>query len=163
MVQKINNPQTKRKSSLPILREVEITYSAPKLEAPVRITTSRQAYEILYPLFQKTGKMELKEMFYVLLLNRANYVLGYSCIGIGSNAGVLINIIELYQLVIKTNSTGIILCHNHPSNSLKASEPDILLTKKVKAGCQLFDFVLLDHIIITAQSGYTSLTDEGLF
>ena len=43
---------------------------------------------------------------------------------------------------------GFILAHNHPGNSLVASEPDIRLTERVKEAATLMDIKLFDHIIV---------------
>jgi len=54
-----------------------------------------------------------------------------------------------------------ILAHNHPSGNLKPSQADRNLTKKLKAGAELLDIVLLDHLILTEEN-YFSFADEGL-
>lgn len=161
MVQKINNPQARksRKSSRPILHEVEIIYNSPRFEEPIQVKTSLDGYNLLMQSFDKR-KIDFKEMFYVVLLNNANYCLGYSHISTGSTSGTVVNIKEIFQLAIKTNASAIILAHNHPSGSLKPSEADLRLTRKIKDGCELLDMKLLDHLIITSLS-YYSFTDNG--
>lgn len=66
----------------------------------------------------------------------------------------------LLKKALELNSTGLILCHNHPSGTLRASEADCKLTEKVKVAAKLMDIQLLDHIIVTDQS-YFSFADEG--
>jgi len=107
-------------------------------------------------------KIGFKEMFYVHLLNHANYCLGVSQIGLGSTSGVVVNYKEIFQLAIKTNATGIILSHNHPSGNCKPSDADISITQKLKVASEYMDLKLLDHLILTSE-GYLSLADEGLF
>jgi len=55
----------------------------------------------------------------------------------------------------------IILCHNHPSGSLKPSRADEELTKKIEEAAGYFDIKVLDHIIVS-EEGYYSFADEGL-
>ena len=107
-----------------------------------------------------TRKIDYKEMFYVVLLNRANYCLGYSHISTGSTSGTVVNIKEVFQLALKTNASSIILAHNHPSGNMTPSNADINLTQKIKNGCELFDIQLLDHLIISSLN-YYSFADNG--
>ena len=55
-----------------------------------------------------------------------------------------------------------ILCHNHPSGKLQASEPDKQITQKLKTAGATLDVQILDHVIVTEQ-GYFSFQDEGIF
>lgn len=150
----------KRRRSFPMLSEVDIVYRRSKHIRTVRITTSKDAYELLIQLFDPR-KIDYKEMFCVILLNAANICLGYSQIGVGATSGVAVNVREIFHLTLKTNASAVIIAHNHPSGSLKVSEADILLTKKIIQGCCLFDVRLLDHIVLSSD-GYCSLADEGL-
>ena len=150
----------KGKRTLPILHEVEIIYTAPILTDPVLITRSIHCYEILEKVIDKR-KLDYKEMFFVLLLNRANYCIGYSVIGVGSTSGVVVNRKEIFQLALITNASGIVVAHNHPSGNLKPSEQDIQITRTLKAGCDLLEMKLLDHLIISSK-GYYSMSDDGV-
>lgn len=160
--------QTKRQTqttvdtskSLPLLKEVEVIYSSPKIAEPVQIGSSMDSYKVLEEIYD-VRKIDYKEMFYVLLLNYSNYCIGASQIGTGSTAGVAVNIKEIFQLALKTNASKIIVSHNHPSGSLIASNADISITKKIKSGCETLDIELVDHIIITS-TRYLSFADEGL-
>lgn len=147
-------------NSLTKAREVEIIYISPVRKHRINILTSRDAYDVFCRVFDGR-KIDLKEMFYVLLLNRANICLGYSQIGVGNIAGVCVNKIEIFQLAILSNASNIILCHNHPSGNLQPSEADKKLTKEVLSGCKIFDIKFLDHLIISSE-GFTSMADECL-
>ena len=54
-----------------------------------------------------------------------------------------------------------ILVHNHPSGSLRPSESDILLTRKVKEVFESLEIRLLDHLIIS-EKGYFSFLEGGI-
>jgi DNA repair protein RadC len=58
-------------------------------------------------------------------------------------------------------AAGIIIFHNHPSGNLQPSKVDIRFTERLKAGCDVMDIKLMDHLII-AENGYYSFADEGL-
>ena len=96
-----------------------------------------------------------------MLLNRANRVLGLIDISLGGTAGTIADPKVIFAAAIKSNACGIILVHNHPSGNLKPSQQDLDLTRKIKAGGQLLDIVVMDHMIITSE-GFFSFADEGL-
>ena len=112
-------------------------------------------------LFRKlwSSQMEIKEEFYVLLLDRANHVLGYHVLSQGGTAATVVDPKILFALAVESLASSIIIAHNHPSGSLKPSQQDIRLTNKVKNAGNTLDINLLDHIIITKE-GYYSFADE---
>jgi len=106
--------------------------------------------------------MELVEEFNVLFLNRANYVKGLLRLSRGGLTGTVADPRILFATALKGLAVGIIAGHNHPSGSCKPSTQDIELTKKLKEIGKLHDIQLIDHIILTPQSGFYSFADEGL-
>ncbi len=147
--------------SLFAVTEVELIYknkTSPKER--VRISHSAQAYDILLNTWD-FNKIELVEQFYIILLERNNAVLGVSNISTGGISACLVDPKILFATALKAKASGIILAHNHPSGNLKPSHADEKLTQKIKAGAELLDISVLDHMIISPQ-GYLSFADEGL-
>ena len=141
--------------------EVELSYkSRVKASERPRITQSKDAAELLANLWNK-DKIEFVEEFKVLLLNRANRVLGMVEISSGGVTGTVADPKLILVAAIKGNACGIIISHNHPSGNLKPSRADEELTQKIKLAAQYLDIKLLDHVIITSE-GYLSFADEGL-
>jgi DNA repair protein RadC len=138
------------------IAEVQITY-APTKRKRVQIISSKDAEKCFRGFWNE--HISYKESMYILLLNRANYVLGYHLLSVGGTVGTVADVRVILQLLIKSNAHGFILAHNHPSGNTKPSEADIKLTNKVKEAAELFDVQLLDHLIITAAAFY-SMTDE---
>ena len=101
------------------------------------------------------------EQFKVLLLNRANKVLGIFEVSSGGSTGTVADPKLIFAAAIKANACGIILAHNHPSGNLQPSQADIDLTKRMKEGGRLLEIQVLDHIIVTTE-GYYSFADEGI-
>tara|TARA_B110000196_G_C21064936_1_gene624348 strand:- start:211 stop:897 length:687 start_codon:yes stop_codon:yes gene_type:complete len=128
-------------------------------EAEVRadVSSSKDAYDLMKPLLED---LEV-EQFWVLYLNNANKVLDKFRISQGGMTATIVDVRVLLKKALELNSTGIIVCHNHPSGTLRASEADCKLTEKVKVSAKLMDIQLLDHIIVTDQS-YFSFADEGM-
>jgi DNA repair protein RadC len=55
----------------------------------------------------------------------------------------------------------LIVCHNHPSGILQASDADKQITRKLKEAGKMLDVNVLDHLIVT-NNGYLSFADEGI-
>ena len=95
-------------------------------------------------------------------MNRVNSLIAYLKLSSGGINLTVIDVRIVAQVALKANATSLILCHNHPSGSVKPSSRDIEITKKIKEGLQLLDIELIDHIIY-CENTYYSLKDEGNF
>jgi DNA repair protein RadC len=123
-----------------------------------KITNSSSAYEILRDIWN--DQVELYESFYILLLNRANKVLGYRLISMGGVSGTVVDPKAIFQAALLANASNVILAHNHPSGTLTPSEADERITKKLKAAGELLEIHVLDHLII-GDDQFFSFADEG--
>ncbi|HMO39481.1 MAG TPA: DNA repair protein RadC [Saprospiraceae bacterium] len=122
-----------------------------------QIGGSRDAWQLIAPLL-----MDLPhEEFWILLLNRANRVIGREQISLGGVAGTVVDAKIVFRKAIEGMASSLILVHNHPSGNLQPSQQDIDLTRKLKKAGATLDIAVLDHLII-ADSGYLSFADEGL-
>lgn len=141
--------------------EVELIYKS-KVKASERpmIKTSKDAAELLTNLWNE-NKIDFIEQFKVLLLNRANRVLGIIDISSGGVTGTVADPRLIFVAALKANAVGIIISHNHPSSNLKPSRADEELTQKIKNAGKFLDISLLDHVIVSSE-GYFSFADEGL-
>lgn len=142
-----------------VIAEIQVSYNT-NSRVKQKITSSASAYEILKANWNE-GRLELQEEFKVLLLNRANDVLGIYNMSMGSVSGTVVDIRLLIAVALKCNASGILICHNHPSGNLNPSEADIVITKKIKQASELFDIRMIDHIIIT-HLGYYSFLERGV-
>jgi DNA repair protein RadC len=101
------------------------------------------------------------EVFAVLFLNRANKINHFEIISEGGITGTVADPRIILKKALEENAVSIILCHNHPSGSLKPSRADEELTLKIKEAAKYFDITVLDHLIVS-DAGYYSFADEGL-
>lgn len=102
-----------------------------------------------------------REVFGVFFLNRANKLNHFEIISEGGITGTVADPRIILKKALEENAVSIILCHNHPSGSLKPSRADEELTSKIKEAAKYLDISVLDHIIVS-DSGYFSFADEGL-
>ena len=140
------------------IAEVAISYSTNvKPGDRVKITSSLAAFEVFaagWPSY------EHREYFYIILMNRANKVLGVSQISVGGISGTVVDPKLVFQAALKANASSIILGHNHPSGELIPSDADNALTRKLADVGTLLDLPVLDHLIMNGET-YYSYKDEG--
>jgi DNA repair protein RadC len=141
--------------------EIEISYHPNiKPSQRPRVTSSKEVDQILRSTWN-TDTMELLESFKVVMLNRANRVLGVFELSQGGIAGTVADPKLIFASALKAAASSIIVAHNHPSGNLSPSQEDIQLTKKLVAAGKLLDLQVVDHVIISSE-GYNSMADEGL-
>lgn len=147
---------------LPIITEVELIYKCKVKQTTLPlIAKSEDAVKIFRKLWN-IEQIEHREESRLLLLNRANRVLGTILISQGGIAGTVIDPKFVFQAALKANASAIMLCHNHPSGNLTPSKSDIRLTKQIRECGKYLELPLLDHIIITADN-YYSMADNRDF
>ena len=101
------------------------------------------------------------EVFAVLFLNRANKINHFQIVSEGGITGTVADPRIILKKALEEDAVSIILCHNHPSGSLKPSGADQELKKKIKEAAKFFDIKVLDHLIVS-DAGYYSFADEGI-
>ncbi len=144
-----------------IIAEMKVSYIAKqKISERPQITSSADSYKVLQQCFS-ADTINYSEEFILLLLNKANRLIGWVKISAGGIAGTVCDQRIIFAIALQTGATSIILAHNHPSGSLRPSEPDIALTKKIKEGGEILDIQLLDHLILTDDNFY-SFADDGI-
>jgi DNA repair protein RadC len=94
-------------------------------------------------------------------LNRANKINDFKIISEGGITGTVADPRIILKKALEQDAVSIILCHNHPSGSLKPSRADEELTFKIKEAAKYFDIKVLDHLIV-GDDGYYSFADEGI-
>lgn len=123
----------------------------------LKILSARDAFEILLPVFADLNHEE----FWIVMLNRANCLIGKSLISKGGQAGTVADPKIIFKTALEHNAANIILAHNHPSGNLRPSQQDISITKKMVEAGKTLDLYVVDHLIIANKLFY-SFGDEGL-
>ncbi len=122
-----------------------------------QISGSSDAWNVIAPVLMDLNHEE----FWIILLNRANRVIGKEQISSGGIAGTVVDGKIIFRRALeKGPACSIILVHNHPSGNIKPSQADIDITKKLKKAGETLDVNVLDHLIIAGQS-YYSFADDG--
>ena len=123
----------------------------------IPVKSSETVYKLFHPLM---GDLEHEE-FWLLMLNRANRVLGRFKVSQGGLSGTVIDTRIILKKALDNLASSIIVCHNHPSGNKQPSDADLKITEKLKKAAEMLEIKLLDHVII-ADKSYFSFADEGL-
>jgi len=100
------------------------------------------------------------EEFWVILLNRANVVVGKYFLSKGGQAGTVVDPKMVFKIALEHGAASVVLVHNHPSGSLKPSNADVSITKKMMELGKMMEIAVHDHLIIYNDT-FLSLADEG--
>lgn len=122
-----------------------------------KITSSRSVFEVMQSIL---GELPHEE-FWILYLNNSNKILQKNQLSKGGITGTLVDVRLVLKNALEVGATALILCHNHPSGTLKPSQADRDITQKLKTAAQSLDIKVLDHLIIT-EKAYFSFADEDL-
>ncbi|MFZ4436453.1 MAG: RadC family protein [Flavobacterium psychrophilum] len=123
----------------------------------VHVRSSQQVFELMQPLL---GILPHEE-FWIIYLNNSNKVIHKAQLSKGGITGTVVDVRLVYKRALELGAVQLVLCHNHPSGTLKPSDADIQLTKKLKQAGSLLDVKVLDHLIVT-EANYFSFADAGI-
>ena len=124
-----------------------------------KITSAKETVEILKK-FLTPAKIQTQEYALAIFVNNNNNVLAVYQFGMGGFTATVMDKRLLMAAALKLGATAMILCHNHPSGSLRPSAADLSITKDIKKLAQIHDINILDHIIVT-KDGYYSFAENG--
>ncbi len=120
-----------------------------------RILNADDIYNKLKEYTTKT-----QEYFLTITLDGASHIINKRVIFIGTLNQSLVHPREVFADAIADRAAGIIIAHNHPSQTPTPSQADINITNRLKEVGTLVGIELLDHIILTKNS-YFSFNEEG--
>lgn len=143
------------------LREFLNAYqSLRKMEWEERIVLSGSEYSKEYFISQLAYYRE-REMILCAYLDSSCGVISCEKIAEGTVDRTPIFSRELLKRVLQLDAVAVILAHNHPGNSLKASKDDIILTKQLRDALGALGIKMFDHIIVGADQAI-SMCQEGI-
>lgn len=128
-----------------------------RVESGGHIHSSTDVLEIM----QKRISHLRHEEFWAIFLNQAARILHTEQIGKGGLTSTTVDVRLIAQKALLFEATAIIVCHNHPSGSVKPSQADIKLTRDIQKALEFLNISLLDHIILYKNSHFSFL-DNGI-
>jgi len=124
-----------------------------------KIQTSATSVKVFKKYIGK-NLIQTQEHFSIMFLNNANKCIGVYMMSSGGYTAVVADVRIILGAALRLASTGIILCHNHPSGNLQPSQADLNFTQKIKIAAEQMDIRVIDHIIVT-DNGYYSFMENG--
>ncbi len=135
----------------------------------VRRVQSRKVTE--RPLFKRSADVAAhylplmrdlrKEVFKVVLLNRANRFIKEVSISEGTLDASIVHPRDVFREALLEPAAGIILIHNHPSGNPSPSDEDLRVTRQLVEAGRLLGIKVYDHMILAGET-YVSFADQGL-
>lgn len=147
--------------------EREITWKKTrhhKTKYPTYVVDSfESALGFLEPIFEKTPV----EVLYAVGLNSNNRFLGCTKLASGTVDRAAVYPRLLVSFLLSTNSSAVLIAHNHPGGKSEWSLEDISLTKRLTEILKPLDIRLLDHILYVpgeadSSGQWMSMTKEGV-
>jgi DNA repair protein RadC len=120
----------------------------------VKIASSREAYTYLNKLLTSDV-----EEFWVVGLRADRSVIQSVCLFRGTVDTCPVHPRDIFRFACVTNSSAILVAHNHPSESAAPSNADRKVTRELMAASRILQIPLLDHIIVTRKE-YWSFADK---
>ena len=103
-----------------------------------------------------------REMMLLVTLSIKNHINCIHLVSVGTVSSTLVSPREVMKTAILSNASAIAFVHNHPSGLVEPSQEDIQITKRMAECADLFDIRLLDHVIVSDEGQYESLTEMGI-
>lgn len=125
----------------------------------MKITCSRDIFKFASQLY--ADDIQIYESIFTVFLNRSNNTIGFVKISQGGISSTVLDVRLVLKYALESLCSAIILIHNHPTNNMMPSEPDIRITSKLKDAAKIMDITLLDHLIIS-KDNYYSFADENM-
>ena len=100
-----------------------------------------------------------QENMVMLCYNNQNELLSYHEVHKGTADRSIVSPRDIFTRALLSNATRVIMAHNHPGGSLKASRADLKATEVLIEAGNLLQIDVLDHIIVTSED-YTSIRGE---
>lgn len=109
-----------------------------------QITTPDKAAEVMAQVLSQMDR----EYCCVVNLDGANHPINFNVVSIGDVNQAHVPIQNVFKSAILSNAASIMMFHNHPSGSVKASREDIDVTKRLIEAGKIMNIPVLDHIIV---------------
>jgi DNA repair protein RadC len=133
-------------------------------EHRIKVSEAKDIALIMRQILLRDNKLSReREHFWVVGLDAGNHILYIELVSLGTMKKTLVEPMEVFSFALQKHSAAIILVHNHPSGTMKASFGDKDITNRLIQVGKIVGLEVLDHIIIDSKkSAYMSFADEGL-
>lgn len=122
-----------------------------------------QVWKVMKAILETESEVDQdKEHIWVIGLTTALTIKYIDLVSLGILDGAISTPREIFRFAVMKGVSKIILVHNHPGGTLKPSQADIDLTKRIKQAGDILGIELVDHVIITTESFYSFGKENNL-
>lgn len=121
------------------------------------ITDASLVYRMMQPRMRGLDHEE----FWVIFMNRANYVIHKQMISKGGMTSTVVDPKIVVRMALEKQATAFIMVHNHPSGNPRPGKNDIEMTRQIKKAADTFEISLIDHIVV-CDDCYFSFASESV-
>lgn len=107
--------------------------------------------ETAAPVFCRTIGEDNIEYVALLCLDSTNKIINYSTVSMGNIESVRVSVSQIIKIALLSNSSKIVIAHNHPSGILKITKSDIEMTRKISRLASCFDINLIDSLVVNSE------------
>lgn len=154
-------PNDKQLEKICKLNEFIASYNVLKMDQENEKITFRSPDESGRYFASILGGMKDKERFLVAFLDNSNSIIELKTVSEGSTNMAFVYPRDILKMAMANDCTSIMLSHNHPGGSLKASKEDVALTQRIVDIFKPLDIRVLDHIIVGGYS-YSSMAENNI-
>jgi len=143
---------------LSLVRQVEVRYLASDLPGKSVFDRPEKVRAHLRLLVQGRGM----ECFGAIFTDQQHRHIATQVMFEGTVDRAVVYPRNLMKRALELDAKGMILFHNHPGGTPRASEEDIALTKRMEEACLPLDIKLLDHFLVAGKV-VLSFKENGWF
>lgn len=117
-----------------------------------QINTPRKAIDVMKDMLRQLDR----EYVCVVNLDNGNCPINFNVVSVGTVNSSVVSMRELLKSALLSNSSGLIILHNHPSYRTEKPEPspeDNITTLNVMMASDLMGLTLQDHVIVSGGTG----------
>ncbi len=153
-------PNQRQLQKISLLNEFIASYRLLKMqeeENKIALNASTRAGEYFCSIL---GGIKDKEKFMAAFLDNGNNIIETRTVSEGSLGEAVVYPRNILKAALDCDCKSMVLAHNHPGGSLKASPQDMDVTERLVSIFKPLDINVLDHIIV-AGTRYYSMAEQG--
>ncbi len=145
-------------SFLILLKDVFRKYKQSSTKSITTIKNTKEAIEVC-----KSELADLlEERVLVICVDNSNKVINKKIIAVGDDSKATLSIRKIVDVVVRANTSNIILAHNHPNGASTPSAEDDVATKNLVFSLALSGVTILDNIIVGCDGCYSYFANGKL-
>lgn len=155
------DPNDRQLEKINKLNEFIASYNVLKLDQENEKITFKSPNDSGKYFASLLGGVKDKERFLVAFLDNSNSIIELRTVSQGTTNMAVVYPRDILKMALANDCSSIMLSHNHPGGSLKASAEDVALTQRIVDIFRPLDIKVLDHIIVGGYS-FSSMAENGV-